>query len=710
VSRLNALEVARAYFAAINQSRLGDLEALFAENATLDFPLFETIRGREAIRKFYEGVLAWYPERCDQVTCFLTGQEGEVAARIHFEGKTVAARPVVFEAVDLFRIRNGKIAELRIFYDSARVLEMIGYAAKREGENRVKIPDASPAPPAEDLAHIRGLPLDGSEPGDLVAWDRLTYREALERCRAKWGEREILVLPGRRWTASEFAETVRRFACGLLSLGVAQGEHVAVLLPNSAEFAIAEMALASLGAVMVPINLRYKAEEIAYVLRQSDATTLLFVPQFGKSDFAAMLAAIAPELASSRPGELSSAAVPRLKRLISAGQPIPPAVSFAQLLGAGEDPALARLLEERQAGVSAGDVFILQYTSGTTSFPKAAMLRQGQTLRNAYNMARRAGISEADRVLSVMPMFHVGGSVCALLGAITIGYRLYLSPALDAGETLEWIEKERITTYIGLESMFLNLRAHPDFPRRSRASLVRGWSAGTAAVLQMVAEEIGIRNICSVYGLSEASPNVCISDWREPYGKRVTTMGRPQPDVEVKIVDTDTQRTLGRGVEGEICVRGWSVMAGYYNLPEETAQAIDREGWLHTGDRGKIDADGYLLWTGRIKDTIRVGGENVSILEVENLVCSCPKVHAAAVVGVPDPKLVEVPFAFVQLKPGAVATEEEIIAHCRARAAVFKVPRYVRFVASFEMTGSGKVQKLRMREIALADCGQAETR
>lgn len=571
----------------------------------------------------------------------------------------------------------------------------------------MKIAEASPTPPAEGLAHIRGLPLDGSEPGDRVAWDRLTYREALERCREKWSEREILLLPARRWTATEFAKAVRQFACGLLALGVAKGEHVAILMPNSGEFAIAEMALAHLGAVMVPINLRYKADEIAYVLRQSDATTLLFVPQFGKSDFADMLASIAPELASSRPGELSCASVPRLKRLILTGEPIQGTLSFDHVLAAGEDSALARLLEERQAGVSADDVFILQYTSGTTSFPKAAMLRQGQTLRNAYNMARRAGISESDRVLSVMPMFHVGGSVCALLGAITIGYALYLSPALDAGETLDWIEKERITTYIGLESMFLNLRAHPDFPLRSRASLARGWSAGTTAVLRMVAEEIGIRNICSLYGLSEGSPNVCISDWREPYEKRVTTMGRPQPDVEVKVVDTNTQRTLLRGVDGEICVRGWSVMAGYYNLPEQTAQAIDREGWLHTGDRGKIDAEGYLIWTGRIKDTIRVGGENVSVLEVENLVCSFPKVHAAVVVGVPDPKLVEVPFAFVQLKSGEVATEEEIIAHCRNHAAVFKVPRYVRFVNSFEMTGSGKVQKLRMREIALAECGQA---
>lgn len=572
----------------------------------------------------------------------------------------------------------------------------------------MRIADASSTAPTEGLAHIRGLPLDGSQPGDLVAWDRLTYREALERCREKLGEREILVLPGRRWTTTEFAETVHQFACGLLGLGVAQGEHVAILMPNSAEFAIAEMALARLGAVMVPINLRYKAEEVAYALRQSDATTLLLAPQFGKSDFAGMLGSVAPELASSRPGELACAAVPRLKRVLLAGKPIRGTFSFEQVLAAGEDAVLARLLKEREAGVCADDVFILQYTSGTTSFPKAVMLRQGQTLRNAYNMARRAGISEDDRVLSVMPMFHVGGSVCALLGAITTGYLLYLSPALDAGETLDLIERERITTYIGLESMFLNLRAHPDFPLRSRASLTRGWSAGTAAVLRMVAEEIGIRNICSLYGLSEGSPNVCITDWREPYEKRVTTMGRPQPDVEVKIVDTEMHRTLRRGVEGEICVRGWSVMAGYYNLPEETAQAIDTEGWLHTGDRGKIDADGYLIWTGRIKESIRVGGENVSILEVENLVCSCPKVHAAAVVGVPDPKLVEVPFAFVQLKSGEAATEEEIIGHCRAHAAVFKVPRYVRFVTSFEMTGSGKVQKLRMRELALAECGQAE--
>jgi fatty-acyl-CoA synthase len=570
----------------------------------------------------------------------------------------------------------------------------------------VNTPEKIPAAPAERLAYLRGEPLDGSQPGDEVAWDQLTYGQALDRCTEKWGERELLVLPERRWTVREFAGEVERCARGLLRLGIERGEHVATLMPNVGEYAIAEMALARLGAAMVPVNLRYRADEIAYVLQQSDATTLLFSPQFGKADYLAMLRSLAPELDSCAPGKLACAALPRLKRILVAGEAAAGTVSFAQVLEMGAGAEWQRALAEREALVRADDVFILQYTSGTTAFPKAAMLRHGQTLRNAYNMARRAGIGQQDRVLSAMPMFHVGGSVCALLGAITTGYRLYLNPVFDAGETLGLIESEKITTYIGLESMFQSLRADPEFTHRSRASLTRGWSAGTTPVLRMVAEEIGIRNICSLYGLSEASPNVCISDWREPYEKRVTTMGRPQPDVEVKIIDTETQRTLCRGEEGEICVRGWSVMAGYYNLPDETSRAIDGEKWLYTGDRGKIDDDGYLIWTGRIKDMIRVGGENVSVLEVENLLCSHAKIHAAAVFGVPDPKLTEVGFAFVQLKPGERATEEEIIRYCRARAAVFKVPKYVRFVTSFEMTGSGKIQKVKMRERALAECGQ----
>jgi acyl-CoA synthetase (AMP-forming)/AMP-acid ligase II len=244
---------------------------------------------------------------------------------------------------------------------------------------------------------------------------------------------------------------------------------------------------------------------------------------------------------------------------------------------------------------------------------------------------------------------------------------------------------------------------HQDFAKRSRASLSKGWSAGTPAVLRMVVEEIGIKHLCPLYGLSEGSPNVAIAGWKDPQEKRVNTMGRPEPGVEIRIIDGATGRTLARGERGEICFRGWNVMKGYYKKPEETAAAIDKEGWLHTGDAGYIDDDGFVIWTGRLKDMFRVGGENVSALEVENFLCGHPAIRAAAVVGVPDERLREVLLAFVQLKSGATLTEKELIEYCKERIAGFKVPRHVRFVEQFEMTGSGKIQKYVMREKILRE-------
>jgi len=552
-----------------------------------------------------------------------------------------------------------------------------------------------------DLAILHGP--EGPETAAAAEWAGMTLGQALDRCCVRWEEKELLVFPERRFTARTLATEVERFARGLLHLGVARGEHVAVWLPNLPEYVVAEFALARLGAAMVPVNLRYKTSELEYVLSQSDSTTLLLHPRLLDIDFLGMLQQVCPEIDRGSAGQLRCRALPRLRRVITLGDPAPGLLSYQDILRLGDQPDLAAPLRERESAVTPDSVVLLQYTSGTTAFPKAVMLAHGQVLRNAFQMAGRAGIGPEDRVLSVMPMFHVGGSVCALLGSVTVGYSLSLGPKFDAAETLRSIEQERITTYIGLEAMFLALRHHENFSRCSRASLVKGWAAGTSALLRMVAEEIGIRNICSLYGLSEASPNVCIADWRDPYEKRIGTMGRPQPGVEVKVIDPASGATLRRGERGEICVRGWSVMKGYYNKPEETGAAVDPHGWLHTGDQGFIDEDSYLVWCGRLKDMLRVGGENVSALEVENFLGSHPKVQAAAVVGIPDERLGEVGLAFIQLKSGAQATEEEIIDYCRERVAVFKVPRYVRFVERFEMTGSGKIQKFRMRDRALKE-------
>jgi fatty-acyl-CoA synthase len=534
-------------------------------------------------------------------------------------------------------------------------------------------------------------------------WGSQTIGFALHHCAKRLGDRDLLIFRERRISARQLENEVEQLALGLLSIGIQKDDKVAVWLPNLPETCVAELAIARIGAAMMAINTRYKASELEYVLRQSDSRALILMPQFLTQDFIAVLHDVIPELPSCPPGQLNAAATPLLKSLIVLGDAQPGMFTYAEVQAMGGD----RLpeLHSRERGITADDVVLLQYTSGTTAFPKAAMLAHGQVLRNAAQMAVRAGIDDTDRVLSAMPMFHVGGSVCALLGALTMGYSLYMGPMFDAGKTLELIETEKITCYIGLESMFLALRGHEDFTRRSRASLRKGWTAGTSSILCMVANEIGIAYICPLFGLSEGSPNVCICDWRDPVEKRMNTMGRPQPGVELKIIDPATEAEVPAGERGEICFRGYNVMKGYYKKPDETARAIDKEGWLHTGDVGFMDADGFITWTGRLKDIVRVGGENISAVEVENFLCGHPAVQAAVVIGIPDDRLGEVCMAFIQTSGNATLTEEEVIAFCKGRISGFKVPRKVRFVREFEMTGSGKIMKFAMRKKVLEELG-----
>ncbi len=537
-------------------------------------------------------------------------------------------------------------------------------------------------------------------------WGSQTIGGALRDCATRFGGRDLLVFREQRISAQGLAEEVEHLALGLLALGINKGDTVAVWLPNLPETCVAELAIARIGAVMMAINTRYKATELEYVLRQSDGRALLLMPQFLTQDFLAVLKDVVPEFPASQPGQLNAQATPLLKNIIVLGDEQPGMYTYARVQQMGRD--LLPELHKREEQVTSDDVVLLQYTSGTTAFPKAAMLAHGQVLRNASQMAVRAGIDETDRVLSAMPMFHVGGSVCALLGALTMGYILYMGPVFEAGKTLEAIESEQITTYIGLESMFIALRSHEDFNKRSRASLRKGWTAGTSSILRMVANEIGIQFICPLFGLSEGSPNVCICDWRDPVEKRMNTMGRPQPGVEVKVIDPATEESVPTGERGEICFRGYNVMKGYYKKSEETERAIDKEGWLHTGDLGFLDADGFLTWTGRLKDIVRVGGENISAVEVENFLCGHPAVQAAVVVGIPDERLGEVCMAFIQRSPEAQLTEDDVIAYCKGRVSGFKVPRKVKFVHEFEMTGSGKIMKFAMRKKVLEELAQAE--
>ena len=378
------------------------------------------------------------------------------------------------------------------------------------------------------------------------------------------------------------------------------------------------------------------------------------------------------------------------------------ALSFDEMLALGttwDEPHFDEVIP--------GDVLLMQFTSGTTSYPKGVMLTHDNMLRNAAYVAERFDLKQADRYYSSRVFYHVAGTTLSLLAALVTGACLISSESFDPGEALGVMARERCTHTSGNDTMFLMMLNHPEFAKH-RLSLRGGWASCGPEVTRLIVERMGMRGVCHAYGLSEASPNVCMSWHDDALQKRIEGWGHVLEGLDVSIADPETGRELPAGERGEILVRGWGVMKGYYKMPAETAKAIDSEGWLHTGDLGIMDEDGRLRFATRLKDVFRVGGENVAPAEVEDALHKHPKVKQAQVVGVPDPRLIEVPAAYVILKDGARATSEEIVEWSKARMANFRVPRYVKIVDSFEtigMTGSAKIQKNKLRAQALIDFG-----
>jgi len=518
-------------------------------------------------------------------------------------------------------------------------------------------------------------------------------------------EQEALVIAGRRLTYRRLREETRRVAAGLLALGVRRGDHVAVCLGNGCEWITFFYAAASIGAVTVPVNTRFKAEELRYCLAQSDSTVLLTCDRFLRIDFLAMLREFLPAIDAALPAD----PLPRLRAMVVLGEDVPrAAIPYARFLEGGDERVLARA----EAAVEASDVLLMQYTSGSTSFPKGVMLTHDNMLRNAHAISERIDLRPGDRYFSARPFFHVAGTTLSMLAALVRGSTLFSTPAFDPGEGLRTIAEERCDVTSGNDTMFLAMLNHPDFERyRPRFALRGGWASTGPEVTRQVMSRMGMRYVSQAYGLSEASPNVWMNAWDDPEQARIDGCAFPLEGLEVRIVDIDSGREQPPGTPGEIRVRGWSLMKGYYNKPEETARAIDAEGWLHTGDLGVCDAEGRFRFIGRAKEMLRVGGENVAPADVENVLHQNPKIRQAQVVGVPDARLQEVACAYVVLVEGAGATPQEIIDWCGQRMANFKVPRYVRIVEGFEnigMTGSAKVQKNKVRTQALIDFGLKE--
>jgi fatty-acyl-CoA synthase len=467
---------------------------------------------------------------------------------------------------------------------------------------------------------------------------------------------EALVTLDQRLTYKDLREKAEQAAGAMQALGIGKGDHVAILMPNGEQWLALFYGAALIGAVTVPVNTRFKAAEIDFCLKKAGAKALFYVDRFLNNDYGAMV----KEIDFRQAFDVSR-------------------------LGKGN---------YQPVKVQPDDLLLIQFTSGTTAYPKGVMLTHENMLRNAWAAGTRIGVRAEDRYFNCRPFFHVGGSTLSALMALVFGCCLVTLPTFEARAALAMLERERCTLISGNDTIFQMLMGHEDFPKRKLA-LRGGWAAAGPQTMRAIIDRLGMKAVCAAYGLSEASPNVVMSDWRDDERLRVEGLAPPLPGVEIRI-----------SPEQEIQVRGWSVMKGYVNDPEATAKAFTPDGWLRTGDLGELTAGGRLRMVGRLKDVFRVGGENVAPAEVEEVLLAHPAVETAQVVGVPDARLGEVPCAYVTLKAGRAASQEEILSFVRTRAANFRVPRYLRIVDDFEsigMTASGKVQKTKLREHAIRE-------
>ena len=544
--------------------------------------------------------------------------------------------------------------------------------------------------------------------------DGLTIGQVLAETCQRNAEAQALVFPHagviRSW--QEFGQEVDATARALLAMGVKKGEHVAVWATNVPQWVLLQFATARIGAVMVTVNPAYRAHELKYVLNQSDSVALFLVDQFKTSDYFAMLAEICPEIAAAKNGEVQAADFPRLRQVVAIkGAPPAGLLPWDKFLALGASVPQADV-DRIAATLQPDEAINIQYTSGTTGFPKAATLSHRNLLLNAYYVGMCQAMSERDRLCIPVPFYHCFGCVlgtllCAVYGVTMIVPAEYFQPAA----TLDAIEQHRATAVYGVPTMYIAQLQDPSIAGRDLKSLRTGIMSGAPCpieVMKQVEKVFGTKELTIAYGQTEASPVITQTRNTDPIELRVETVGAALPGVEVKIIDPATGDPLPDNEQGELCARGHVVMLGYYGNPEATAAAIDHEGWLHTGDLAVRLPNGYFKITGRLKDMVIRGGENIYPREVEEFLFTHPAVEQAAVFGIPDQKYGEELAAWVKLKAGCQATEQEIRDFCKQKLAHFKVPRHVRFVEQFPQTVTGKIQKFRMREAMKQELGLNE--
>ncbi|MFC0418358.1 AMP-binding protein [Cytobacillus solani] len=508
---------------------------------------------------------------------------------------------------------------------------------------------------------------------------------------------------GLRLTYKQLDEYCRRAAKGLMKLGLEKGEHIAAWSTNTPEWLITQFATGQMGAVLVTVNTNYRTAELEYLLKQSDATTIILMEHYRDASYIDMLYEIAPELKTSEPACLQCSRLPFLKNVIVLGENrYPGTFSWEDILALGE-AVPDNLLDERLKSLDPDDVINMQYTSGTTGFPKGVMLTHNNVVNNAFNIAHCMRLTKDDRLCIPVPFFHCFGCVIGTLACVSVGATMVPIQEFNPKAVLQTVQDEKCTAIHGVPTMFISELNDPDFYQYDLSTLRTGVMAGSNCpieVMKAVIEKMGVREITIAYGQTESSPVITQTRTDDPIELRVESVGKALPNVEVKVVEPGTGKEVPNGIQGELCSRGYQVMKGYYKNPEATKEAIDEDGWLHTGDLAVMDENGYCKITGRLKDMIIRGGENIYPREIEEFLYSHPSILDVQVVGVPDEIFGEEVVAWIILKEGKLATSEDIREYCKGKISRHKIPRHFEFTDAYPMTASGKIQKYRLREQA----------
>ncbi|MDA1475133.1 AMP-binding protein [Bacillus changyiensis] len=534
----------------------------------------------------------------------------------------------------------------------------------------------------------------------------LTIGELLEKTANQIPDHEAVVYPDRglNITYRQFDQLCRRTAKGLMKLGIKKGEHVAIWASNTPEWLLTQFAAAKIGAVLVTINTNHQSSELEYVLKHSVSTTLILMESYKTTSFTKILDDVVPELKNSAAGDLQSSTLPLLKNIIMIGKNKHPGMYLWDDLAKLADDISEQELEERMESLDQHDVINIQYTSGTTGFPKGVMLTHYNLVNNAINIAECLNLTTMDRMCIPVPFFHCFGCVLGNLVCVTVGGTMVPVQEFNPKTVLQTVEMEKCTVLHGVPTMFITELSEKDFELFDLSSLRTGIMAGSICpveVMKEVIDKMGMSEITIAYGQTEASPVITQTRFDDSFRRKVETVGRALPNIEVKITQPGTNQEVKRGTQGELCTRGYHVMKGYYKDLQATAQVIDEDGFLHTGDLAVMDEDGYCKITGRLKDMIIRGGENIYPREIEEFLYQHPKILDVQVVGVPDQTLGEEVSAWVKVKSGESLTTQELLDYCKGKIARYKIPRHIAFVNDFPMTASGKIQKFKLREQAI---------